>query len=1156
MRFQNLQLVRYGKFTDTEVALPKAEHDFHLIIGPNEAGKSTVRGAIADLLFGFPARAAAMAFLHPQPDLRLAAQVNDGNDLLDFVRVKAAKNTLRSSTDAPLADDALVAFLGAADRGFFEKMFGLGHAQLVEGGQSILDASKDVSQVLFQSAAGIAGLGKVKEGLLSEAEKLWAPRHSAARVYYAASDQCDVAVKDLKAATVRTKAWDEARRALEEVEGRIATAKETKTALQTRRIKLERVRRLAPTVQELRAKVGQLEAQGDVLELPANASTILGTGVSELSVAETVVRQCNLAVEQLTQQREDAIYDAEVLAVKDDIEALAAFGESVRNHYTDLPVRQAEFTQQMSLARAAAAELGWPEDETALHDRLPGPLIVREIQRLVTEHARLLETKVGAAKAVNAKQEELDEATEELGNTAAREVSALLRSAISEAQSHRNTASNQSKLSAAVKAADRNLETALSSLGEWRRDIGVLQQMSVPSTERLSELLKKRQLLESERDAAVDRADEAQRALDDAMLAVKQYAEARHIVTGTEVREARGSRDAKWHAIKTGNSPLETAAAGLDTAIALADELVDSQLGSATEAAELQSLKQREERSQLDLGARQQVKEKKDADMLAFDHEWQALASALGLPGLPLADAQAWMVKRELALAAADARGAKDGELQQEVGDAQAARGELTVQLAQAGFTVQEDSGLSSLLAQAEAQVSEADGANARRAQLQKQLNAAKGTLNRLKTASDSANTAYQEWETKWSAVIQSAVLSDFVKTVADAEQALVKLEAVRQNLDKANATKRDRIDEMNRDLMEFNGMASSLVEQLGFAELQDTKVRDVVRALSQRLRDAEAGHARRSAAEEALRSEVKKLDDANKDVERVSAKVAPLLAAAGVETLADAVPLFEKSDLKRRLSLEVEQASATLEQGSDGLGLDVVIAEVESSDLVQVATDLSTLDDNLEQVHADLTRLAEERLRTEQVLHAIGGGNDAASAESRRQEALASMADASDRFIKVTTAAKLLTWAIDRYREQNQGPMLARAGTIFSTLTLGQYSKLFVDYEKTNLSLSALRKNGQVVEVSGLSEGTRDQLYLALRLAALELHLAKSKALPFVADDLFINFDDERSTAGLEALRELSTHTQVLFLSHHDHLLPRVQQVFGANVNVVQLER
>ena len=59
---------------------------------------------------------------------------------------------------------------------------------------------------------------------------------------------------------------------------------------------------------------------------------------------------------------------------------------------------------------------------------------------------------------------------------------------------------------------------------------------------------------------------------------------------------------------------------------------------------------------------------------------------------------------------------------------------------------------------------------------------------------------------------------------------------------------------------------------------------------------------------------------------------------------------------------------------------------------------------------------------------------------------------------------------------------------------------------------------------------------------------------LPFIADDLFINYDDVRSKGGLEALGELSRKTQVLFLTHHDHLLPLVHEVFGATVNVVRL--
>ena len=85
-------------------------------------------------------------------------------------------------------------------------------------------------------------------------------------------------------------------------------------------------------------------------------------------------------------------------------------------------------------------------------------------------------------------------------------------------------------------------------------------------------------------------------------------------------------------------------------------------------------------------------------------------------------------------------------------------------------------------------------------------------------------------------------------------------------------------------------------------------------------------------------------------------------------------------------------------------------------------------------------------------------------------------------------------------------------------------------------------------------SAATRDQLFLALRIAALELQSEQGEPVPFIADDLFINFDDERSKAGLKALWNLSTKTQVIFLSHQEHLLPVVESLFP-QVNVLRLE-
>jgi len=86
------------------------------------------------------------------------------------------------------------------------------------------------------------------------------------------------------------------------------------------------------------------------------------------------------------------------------------------------------------------------------------------------------------------------------------------------------------------------------------------------------------------------------------------------------------------------------------------------------------------------------------------------------------------------------------------------------------------------------------------------------------------------------------------------------------------------------------------------------------------------------------------------------------------------------------------------------------------------------------------------------------------------------------------------------------------------------------------------------------MSEGSRDQLYLALRLAALELQVEQGFSMPLIADDLFINFDDRRTAAGLKVLGDLSRSMQVVFLTHHDHLVPLAREVLGPELNVVQL--
>jgi uncharacterized protein YhaN len=92
----------------------------------------------------------------------------------------------------------------------------------------------------------------------------------------------------------------------------------------------------------------------------------------------------------------------------------------------------------------------------------------------------------------------------------------------------------------------------------------------------------------------------------------------------------------------------------------------------------------------------------------------------------------------------------------------------------------------------------------------------------------------------------------------------------------------------------------------------------------------------------------------------------------------------------------------------------------------------------------------------------------------------------------------------MDSYREKHQGPVLSRASELFSRLTLGEHAGLttgFGDDDKP--VLVAIRNSKEQVEVPGLSDGTRDLLYLALRLAAIEHHVKTVGPCPVILDDI-----------------------------------------------------
>jgi uncharacterized protein YhaN len=78
------------------------------------------------------------------------------------------------------------------------------------------------------------------------------------------------------------------------------------------------------------------------------------------------------------------------------------------------------------------------------------------------------------------------------------------------------------------------------------------------------------------------------------------------------------------------------------------------------------------------------------------------------------------------------------------------------------------------------------------------------------------------------------------------------------------------------------------------------------------------------------------------------------------------------------------------------------------------------------------------------------------------------------------------------------------------------------------------------------MSDGTRDQLFLALRLAYIENYCDTTTVCPVILDDVLMAFDDARAGAALRALHDLSRKTQVLVFTHHTHHVELAERILG----------
>jgi uncharacterized protein YhaN len=147
------------------------------------------------------------------------------------------------------------------------------------------------------------------------------------------------------------------------------------------------------------------------------------------------------------------------------------------------------------------------------------------------------------------------------------------------------------------------------------------------------------------------------------------------------------------------------------------------------------------------------------------------------------------------------------------------------------------------------------------------------------------------------------------------------------------------------------------------------------------------------------------------------------------------------------------------------------------------------------------------------------------------------------ERYIPVMLAQHVLQQAIERFERENQPEMIGAVSGLLKIMTGGRY----VAFERSRTDAKGIlvrRADGAERLPTQLSTGTREQLYLAIRLAYVLHYCRQNEPLPVVIDDVLVNFDHERARHTLEALVEMAGTAQVLFFTCHQHMVALAREV------------
>ncbi|MBI1324814.1 AAA family ATPase [bacterium] len=1152
MHFLELHLKAFGHFTDYCIDFPPREAGcgLHLIVGNNEAGKSTVLAAIERLLFGFSKSDGNYDFVHRPNKLLIGARIGNvdgGNGTFLRRKTSDALTTLDGKTELPKL--LFESELDALTPSQYMRLFGLDQQRLRQGGIELVNCEGDFARILFAESLGeLDRFEVVRKELELTASKLFRPgaRGKATMPLNQVKTERDLIQKELLESTTTAQTWNQLQQDLErEVRSR-TELDERLEKLRHVSNRLERLNRSQEAIRELDKRTDRIAAFGHLPEVSDDLRTEFAQAEEQSKAAMSRLADTEADIAELTQKIESTRLDEILLSFGDRIERLARKSAAIESIRSKFDSRQEAISIGMSDFEDRLKSLGFESCDSA---QLPRPFDPR-IQRLKSikeEIDGLKESISGTTAAIDALKMQLRVAESELSRIPQPRDVAHIDTALLRLQSMQERMSSLDSLRKNRSKCDRLITSRLNALPLWEGSLADFESLKLPDFELAGKDADRFESMNRVRLEAENDAKKISRELNEKKEILANRLAEFEIPSPGELANSRKERDDLWMIVKarwiddrnSHSDPLNDRdlAQEFESRTKRSDRLADV-LRDHLETVKLQG-------ECLDLEVHAKAAERRLAECEAQTRQaresWIAHFRFLETEPVRPDEIRQWPEMARSILELIEERDSINDSIDRIEKEWTDCVSDVVEPL------LDENRGsLSSFdLCRSEIQslrdrvVKE----NADRQSRSARANECRESVDRNLAKLDEENRRLDLATIAWSEQLTECGFPSFVGTESF-ETVSNSIASILQEA-KRLESERSRLQEDIQEVRSFEMEVDSLANEIRFTEVSSDPVRIAESMRNRLIQERESSKAlvrNRSS----LEKEIEAREIALASLKKAKSRITEICIKIGADRPEAAQERFETIALRNAEKREADKALARLDSLRNEEPLDRWIEDSRNFAPENANRMIEESRSEIEKLNSTRDSISEAIFAIDREARRIRDSVTSAESLAVEQRRKAFFEDTRARvsqYLKCQLTMQVLKDAAESYRKRMGQQVIDDASINLKSLSYGSLEGVITTDVQGKRKLVAIRSKDQdYLDLHQLSEGARDQLFLSLKVAMIRNRLMERRRkgkgpLPVIFDDVLVNFDDDRAAAAFRLFEELAKSTQVIYLTHHRHL-------------------